>query len=59
VAPLRVVPAFDVAEDGQARLGVRREAAPREQLAPERGEARLGHRAVVRVAPGARRRPNA
>jgi hypothetical protein len=56
---VRVVPAFDVLEDGQARSGLGREAVAIEQLALERGEEALAHRVVVRITDRSHRRPDA
>jgi hypothetical protein len=46
---MRVVPALDVAEDGQAGLGLRLEGVPVEQLALEAGEEGLAEGFVVGV----------
>jgi hypothetical protein len=50
VPAMRVVPAFDVAEDGQAGFGVRGQAMSREAFDFERGEEALGHRVIIGIA---------
>jgi hypothetical protein len=55
----RVVPASDEVEDGQARVGVSREAGPIEQLALEGREDALAEGVVVGVADATHRRPDA
>src|SRR6266446_5361461 len=57
--PRRVVPAFDEAEAGHLRLGLRRKAATLQQLAFEGREEALAHRVVVGVADRSHRRPHA
>src|SRR6266403_146229 len=57
--PRRVVPAFDEAEAGHLRLGLRRKAATFQQLALEGREEALAHRVVVGVADRSHRRPHA
>src|SRR3989442_4848499 len=59
MAAARVVPAFDEVEDGQARVGVSREAVPIEQLALEGREEALAEGVVVGVADASHRRPDA
>src|SRR5262249_39058410 len=59
VATVRVVPALDEFEDGQARLNLGVEALAIEELALERREEALTERVVVRVADGSHRRPDA
>src|SRR2546428_121102 len=56
MAAARVVPAFDEVEDGQARVGVSREAVPIEQLALEGREEALAEGVVVGVADASHRR---
>src|SRR5437879_13434315 len=55
----RIVPAFDEAEDGEARVGLRAEAVAMEQLALERREEALAHGVVVGIAHTTHRRPDA
>ena len=55
---MRVVPAFDVAEDGQARFGVGRKAVLREALDFERREEALGHGVVIGIPARSHRRPD-
>src|ERR1700686_2983508 len=57
--PRRVVPAFDEAEAGDLRRGLRRKAAAFEQLAFEGREEALAHRVVVGVADRSHRWPHA
>ena len=47
---MRIVPAFDVAEEDQARVRVRREAMLREAFTFERREEAFRHGVVVRIA---------
>src|SRR5512145_2166431 len=54
----RVVPTFDELEDRHARLGLRRKAPAREQLALQRREEALAHGVVVGVAHRSYRRPH-
>ena len=49
MSPARIVETLDELEDGNARLGLRPEATPIEQLAFERGEEALRHCVVVGV----------
>ena len=56
---MRIVPAFDVAEDGEARLDVRGEPMLREQFDFQRREEALGHCVAVRIAARAHRRADA
>ncbi len=56
--PHRIVEAFDVAEAGDLRFGLRREFPAREQLALQGGEKALAHRVVVGVTDRAHRWPN-
>jgi hypothetical protein len=55
----RIVKAFDELEDGDARLGVRPEPPPVEQLTFEGGEEAFRHGIVVSVADRAHRRADA
>lgn len=54
---MRVVPAFDIAEDSQTRFGVRCNTVPGEALDFERREEALGHGVVVGIAARSHRRP--
>ena len=47
---MRIVPAFDVAEDGEPGVDVRGETMFREELHFKRREKALGHRVIVRIA---------
>ena len=51
VAPMRVVPALDVVEEYHPRVGVGREAMPRETFAFQGRKEAFGHCVVVRIAP--------
>ena len=55
VATVRVIPPFDVLEEGPARLGSSREPVAVEKFAFEGGEEALGHRVVMAVADRAHR----
>src|SRR5262245_50256735 len=55
VAPLRVVPAFDVIEQGPAGVGRRPEPLAVEQLTFQRREETLAQGIVIRIADGAHR----
>ena len=55
---MRVVPAFDVAEDGEPGFGVRREAMLGEALDVEGRVEALRHGVIVGIAARARRRPH-
>src|SRR6266550_4623422 len=57
--PRRVVPAFDEAEAGDFRLGLRGKAMAFQQLAFESGEEAFAHRVVIGVADRSHRRPHA
>src|SRR5229473_777134 len=54
----RVVPAFDELEDRHARLGLRRKAPAREQLALQRREEALAHGVVIGITHRSHRRPH-
>src|SRR5438105_14310143 len=54
-----IVPAFDEVEDREARVGLRAEVLPIEQLALEGREEALAQRVVVRVADRTHGRPGA
>src|SRR5437879_9628917 len=54
-----IVPAFDEVEDREARVGLRAEVLPIEQLALEGREEALAQRVVVRVADRTHGRPDA
>src|SRR5437660_11341780 len=54
-----IVPAFDEVEDREARVGLRAEVLPIEQLALEGREEALAERVVVRVADRTHGRPDA
>ena len=56
---MRIVPAFDVAEEDEACVRVGREAMLRETLAFEGGEKACRHRVVVRITTRAHRRSDA
>ena len=59
MAATRVVPSFDIREDGYSRLCFRREAASVDELALEAGKEAFRHRVVVGIAHAAHRRPHA
>ena len=50
-----IVPRFNKSEDGHARLGLRAESAPCQQLAFQRGEEALAHRVIVAIGDRAHR----
>src|SRR4051794_30305567 len=59
MAPVRIVPALNVAEAGHARLGLALEAVPRQQLRLQGREEALAHRVVVSIPDRAHGRPHA
>ena len=56
---VRIIPALDKAENGQAGLGLGREAPPGQEFALERREETFGHRIVETIADRPVRGPHA